>query len=309
MSESDLRGFSFNATVFGLIWHVIKVGFFALMLLLAGFAIMLLFAPPIYAFHYNLSWMVKININYYLPLPDFISKILMICPGLVSAFFSFKLTVYSLKWFVSQISYGLFDNRLELEYGSVNDFILLVKDFLKPLAIIITIILIIIGLVFSGSYFGAMIGGDLGHILKVAAGVLFVILAISIFLIFSAATTAILAKAIIENTTLDGHKFTFTKTSWEYTKILLIETLKALIFTPLTLGLYSIWAFIRFLRITASCVRHEGKQLHFSEELNGVNVFIMMLISSFFVLISFGLLAPWRFIKDTNEILGYAYLK
>lgn len=302
MSESDLRGFSFNATFFGLIWHVIKVGFFALMLSLAGFVIMLLLAPPIYAFHYDLSWMVKININYYLPLPDFISKILMICPGLVSAFFSFKLTVYSLKWFVSQISYGLFDNRLELNFGSLSDLKTMIFENIKPIVFIIAITIAVT--VFTALAFSIKNG-----YIAIAAIVVDIILILSAVLVASAAITASFTKAIIENTTMDGEKFRFTKTSGEYFKIILIEILKAIIFTPLTLGLYSIWAFIRFLRITASCVRYPGKQLHFSEELNGVNVFIMMLISSFFVLISFGLLAPWRFIKDTNEILGYAYLK
>lgn len=300
MSESDLRGFSFNATFFGLIWHVIKVGFFALMLSLAGFVIMLLLAPPIYAFHYDLSWMMKINIGRYLP--GFICKIIMICFGLVSAFFSFKLTVYSLKWFVSQISYGLFDNRLELSFGSLSDLKTMILENIKPIVFIIAIVIALT--VFTALAFSIKNG-----YIAIAAIVVDIILILSGVLVASAAITASFTKAIIENTTMDGEKFRFTKTSGEYFKIILIEILKAIIFTPLTLGLYSIWAFIRFLRITASCVRYPGKQLHFSEELNGVNVFIMMLISSFFVLISFGLLAPWRFIKDTNEILGYAYLK
>ena len=291
MATSHGNRFAFNGTAMQFIWELIKITLFCV--LISG--------------AYSILWRMILWLPYYIVSPMYAVKSIITILGIAVG--SVFIGIYFCKWFVPQISYGSLDNRISLQFEGdlVSNIKAVVSENIK------LIIALIISLVAIGLFFGAIIF----LLNQTVSGyrnepLFFIILFFGAFLAFMVAVIAfvsVITKQVVENASMNDKKFHFNKSSFEYFKIHMFELGKLILFTPLTLGIYPLFAMVRSFRITAGCIEYSGKKVEFDEEFDFLALLVISIVSGFFSAISFGLLSPWRFVVDTNKIFGYAKLK
>ncbi len=283
---SNDKNFAFNATAWELFVQLLK------MIVAIGLAIGVLYLL------FVLTRYVVIDVRSSVGLAIALLYLVYLGAPIAVCYFAM---IWFFKWLISHVTYGSSKTQLELTYESKNTFF---KNMGKFILKSIGLIAMSIGAAAAIAYIASDRRNDFGDAFNV------ILVVVNVLIIFAniCLIWAILFKEIIENTEMNGRKFVFKNSVIKYAAYLFVDIALSFIPIVLTLGIYSIWVFVRIIRKTVASVEYSGKQVRVNDDFNVKNVFYMFLFTGLLSMFSGGLLMPWRFVKDTDELMGYTYL-